>query len=118
MTKVLKFHEEGYNCAESIVKVMNEENGLNIPVSIASPFGTGMAVCSVCGAVTGALMVLGAKKGRNSSDEFNESRRVAKEIMNKVKERYGTYKCLELKKKGIPCSEIIQYTYDILKEYV
>ncbi|KYH34199.1 putative redox-active protein [Clostridium tepidiprofundi DSM 19306] len=118
MTKVLKFHKEGFNCAESMVKAMNEEKKLNIPISIASPFGTGMSVCSTCGAVTGALMVLGAIKGRETLEEVNESRRAAREIMSRVKEEYGTYECLELKKKGVSCSEIIKYTYDVLQEYV
>ena len=53
MERVLEFHKEGYNCAESIIKTFNEDTGLDIPVSIASPFGAGMTVGSTCGAITG-----------------------------------------------------------------
>ena len=35
---------------------------LDIPVSMASPFGSGMTVGSTCGAVTGSLMALGCIK--------------------------------------------------------
>lgn len=118
MKKVIEYHKQGYNCAESVVKSFNEEKGLNIPVSIAGPFGTGMTVGSTCGAVTGALIALGSLKGREGLNDKNESRKYTKEIMNKIKEKYGTFECLELKKKGISCNEIIEYTYNILKECV
>lgn len=118
MEKVLEFRKEGYNCAESIVKAFNEDTNSDIPVSVASPFGGGMAVGGTCGAITGTLIAMGALKGRNSSEEKNDSRALAKEIVTKVKEKYGTLECIVLKKNGISCGEIIKYTYDILKEYI
>lgn len=118
MSRVLEVHKEGYNCAESIVKAINEEKNLNIPVSVASPFGAGMTVGSTCGAITGALMVLGAVKGRETSKEQNASRLITKEIMNKISEKYGTFECRELKKKGVSCNEIIEYAYEVIEKYV
>lgn len=118
MSRILEIRKEGYNCAETIVKAINEEKNLNIPVSVASPFGAGMNVGTTCGAITGALMALGAVKGRESGKEENGSRLVAKEVMNKISEKYGTFECRELKKKGVSCNEIIQYAYEVLKEYV
>lgn len=118
MTDVLEYHKQGYNCAESIVKAFNEENNVNIPISIASPFGTGMMVGSTCGAVTGALMALGTLKGREEATTKNGSTKYTKEIMSKVKEKYGTFECLQLKKQGVSCNEIIEYTYNVLKECV
>ncbi len=118
MKKVLEFREQGYNCAESIVKTFNEENNLNIPVQLASPFGTGMAVGGTCGAIAGALISLGALKGRVEGKVPNESRQYTKEVVNKVKEKYGTLECIELKKKGISCAEIIEYTYEVLNESI
>ncbi|HEY8891366.1 MAG TPA: C-GCAxxG-C-C family (seleno)protein [Clostridium sp.] len=118
MTDVLEYRKQGYNCAESVIKAFNEENDANIPISIASPFGTGMMVGSTCGAVTGALMALGTLKGREEVTTKNESRKYTKEIMNKVKEKYGTFECLQLKKQGVSCNEIIEYTYNVLKECV
>ncbi|ABR33630.1 C-GCAxxG-C-C family protein [Clostridium beijerinckii] len=117
MKKVIEFHREGYNCAESILKAFNEDTGSEIPIAIASPFGGGMTIGSTCGAITGTLMAVGALKGRNSSEEKNNSRVLTREIINKVKEKYGTLECIELKKKGITCDEIIEYAYNILNEY-
>ena len=117
MDKVLEFHKEGYNCAESVLKAFNEDAGLDIPVSMASPFCSGMTVGSTCGAITGTLMAVGALKGRNTSEEKNDSRTLTKEVITKVKEKYGTLECIELKKKGVGCDEIIKFTYDILSDY-
>ncbi|MFL0198846.1 C-GCAxxG-C-C family (seleno)protein [Clostridium sp. WILCCON 0269] len=118
MKKAAEFYKEGYNCAESIIKAVNQEKSLNIPVSIGSPFGGGMAVGSSCGAITGALVALGAVRGRKEAVEPNTARECAKKMMNQIKEKYGTFECIELKKKGVSCAEIIEYTHDVLKEYI
>jgi len=118
MSRVLEIYKEGYNCAESIVKAINEEKKLNIPVSVASPFGGGMTVGSTCGAISGALVVLGAVKGRETNKEQNDSKGIAKEVMNKISEKYGTFECRELKKKDVSCNEIIEYAYEVIAEYV
>lgn len=117
MERVIEFHKEGYNCAESVLKAFNEDTGLDIPVSMASPFGSGMTVGSTCGAITGTLMAIGALKGRNTSEEKNNSRILTKEVITKVKKKYGTLECIELKKKGVTCDEIIEYAYSLLKEH-
>jgi len=118
MTDVLEYRKQGYNCAESVIKAFNEENNFNIPISIASSFGTGMMVGSTCGAITGSLMALGALKGREESTTKNESIKYTKEMMNKIKEKYGTFECKQLKKQGVSCNEIIEYAYNALKECV
>lgn len=117
MVRVVEFHKDGYNCAESILKAINEETGADIPVSIASPFGSGMNVGTTCGAITGTLMAVGALKGRNTSEEENNTKMLAKEIMVRIKEKYGTLECVELKKKGVSCDNIIKYVYGVLREY-
>lgn len=118
MSKAVEFHKKGFNCAESIIKTFNEEKNANIPVSIASPFGSGMSVGATCGAISGALMALGFVKGRETSDTQNESRKNARVFMTKLKEKYGTFECVELKRKGVSCDEIIAYAYDILTESI
>lgn len=116
MANVLEYYKQGYNCAESMIKAFNEDNDLKIPVSLASPFGSGMASGATCGAITGAIIALGATKGRENSADKNESRKYAKLMMGKLKEKYGTFECIELKSNGVTCNEIIEYTYMILNE--
>ncbi|WP_297638165.1 C-GCAxxG-C-C family (seleno)protein [uncultured Clostridium sp.] len=118
MSKVLEFHDQGYNCAESIIKTVNEEKGLNIPVALGTPFGTGMSTGNTCGAIVSALMVIGAEKGRESSDEKNNARIVTKQLVDAVIEKYGTIKCIDLKKSGVSCDDIIEFAYDKVTELV
>ncbi|TCK92755.1 C_GCAxxG_C_C family probable redox protein [Natranaerovirga hydrolytica] len=117
MERVIEIFNEGYNCAETMIKVINEENNLDIPVSIGSPFGSGMGVGSVCGAITGALMALGAVKGRENPDVLNGSKKSTRDIMKAIQEKYGTYDCLTLKRNGVSCHEIIEETHRLLQKY-
>lgn len=111
-----EYHKEGYNCTEAILKTYNEEFGDNIPISLGSGMGTGLAVGSLCGAVNGAVMAIGLIKGRESNEEKNEARLYAKKLLNKVRDEFGSEICLDLKKNKVSCSEIIDFSYNALKE--
>ena len=116
MTKPSIYHSQGYNCAEAIIKSYNEEFNTNIPIAMGSGMGTGMAVCSLCGAVNAAVLVAGFLKGREDNESPNEARKCAKEILKKVREQYDSEICTNLKKNKISCSEIIDFSYNALKE--
>ncbi|WP_070110235.1 C-GCAxxG-C-C family (seleno)protein [Clostridium acetireducens] len=116
MDKASNFKKEGYNCCESIIKAVNEDRDVNIPISVGTPFGGGMSVGHTCGAITGAIIALGFLKGRNDLTEKNTASKYSSEIMKSVKEKYGTYNCRDLKKKGVSCEEIIDFAYDELKK--
>ena len=116
MTKPSVYHSQGYNCAEAIIKSYNEEFNTNIPVALGSGMGTGMAVGSLCGAVNGAVLVAGFIKGRDDSSAPNEARKFSKEILKKVRAQYESEICANLKKNKISCSEIIDFSYNALKE--
>ncbi len=115
MTKPSKYHKQGYTCAESIIKSYNEEYNTDIPVSLGSGMGVGMTVGSVCGAVNAAVVVLGYLKGRESNESPNEARMYSRELMNRVREKYNTEICSTLKKNKVNCGEIIDFSYEELK---
>ena len=57
---------QGYNCAQAVFCAFTDVTGLELGTAarIASSFGGGMGrMREVCGAVSGALMVLGIAKG-------------------------------------------------------
>ena len=59
----------GFNCSQAIVAVFSEEYGFPAETAIrmAYPFGRGMGGCGcTCGALTGAMMVIGMKYGTAS----------------------------------------------------
>jgi len=102
--KAVKYFREGYNCAQSVLLTMFEHwNGKNelIP-KIATAFGGGIGRCgSVCGALTGSVMVLGIKYGTNESSL--EKRLKAYELTQKL------YKQFENQHGSVLCRELIEY---------
>lgn len=58
-------HNQGFNCAQSVLKQFCEELDLDpeLALKLASGFGGGMRIGSVCGAVTGGAMALGLGYG-------------------------------------------------------
>jgi len=116
MTKASEYYKQGFNCSESIIKTYNEEHNTNIPISLGSGMGAGFTVGSICGAVGAAAVIIGSLKGRESKDQTNDARKYVKELMINVKEKYGTEICRDLKKNGVSCGEIIDYTYETLNK--
>lgn len=118
MTKASEYHKQGFTCGEAMIKDYNEEHNTNIPVSLGSGMGTGFTVGSVCGAVGAATVIIGSLKGRENNDEVNNARKYTKELMMDIKQKYGTEICKDLKKNGVSCAEIIDYTYEVLNKLI
>lgn len=93
---------EGYNCAQSVLFSFCDDLNLDKDraLKMACGFGAGMGRKEeVCGAVTGGIMVLGAKYGRGENDErkITEITYVKiRELMDKFSEKHGTYICRHL----------------------
>lgn len=116
MIKPAVYHSQGYTCAEALIKSYNEEHNTDIPISIGSGMGVGMTVGSLCGAVNAAVVIIGYIKGRDNELSKNEARKYSKELMTKVREKYNSEICVDLKKNKVGCGEIIDFTYDALNE--
>ena len=98
---VLKF-VGGYNCAQSVLFSFCDDLGLDKDkaLKIACGFGAGMGRKEeVCGAVTGGIMVIGAKYGRGENDD-RKATEIAyvkiREFMDQFSQRHGAYICREL----------------------
>jgi len=94
---------KGFNCAQAVLSAFNKELGLDDQVSarIASGFGGGIGhMAETCGAVTGAIMVIGLKKGMSIKDSpFKSNQVVYAEIDPFIKEfikRNKSVKCRDL----------------------
>ena len=93
---------EGYNCAQSVLFSFCDELGLDedMALMIACGFGGGMGrKGEVCGAVTGAILVLGLKFGRGKNDarvQTDLAYAKIREFMSRFSEKHGSCLCREL----------------------
>ena len=95
------YFEEGFNCSQAVFTTFATEFGLSeeTALKIATQFGGGARKGEMCGAVSGALMVLGLKYGhfhRNAPEEKGNAYKIAEEFMNRFIEKNGTVVCREL----------------------
>ena len=92
----------GANCAQSVFAAFAEELGIekDYALMISSPFGGGMGrMREVCGAVTGALMVLGTLKGYDSVDDrsaINGHYAAVQDFAARFREIHGSIICRDL----------------------
>ena len=93
---------EGYNCAQAVFCAFAEETGLTRgeAARLASSFGGGMGrLREVCGAVSGALLALGALRGyADPADPRAKKAHYAlvQEFARRFRERNGSIICREL----------------------
>jgi C_GCAxxG_C_C family probable redox protein len=99
--KALSYFKEQYNCSQSVFAAYSEKFGIKEidAHKIAIGFGGGIGrTQDICGAVTGAIMVLGCKYF-NENDIAGSKTIVyekTKEFIAKFKEIHKTVNCLEL----------------------
>ena len=100
--KAVADYRDGFNCAQALLANYGAELGLNreMALKVAGAFGSGMAqMGEVCGAVSGALMIIGLKHGKTSVED--EPSRIktyglANEFVRRFKARHGSIKCSDL----------------------
>ena len=91
-----------FNCSQSVLASFAQDYGLTEDqcLKIGCAFGGGMARQQMtCGAVTGALIVLGLQYGRAASDPSSRTVMVydkTTEFFNDFKKRHGSINCREL----------------------
>ena len=75
----LSCFQEGFSCAQAVLSAYGPQYGLDreLALKVAGAFGGGMGhMGQVCGAVTGAFMVIGLKYGKTCAED-NETREKA-----------------------------------------
>jgi C_GCAxxG_C_C family probable redox protein len=107
--------KEGFSCSQAILSTFCEKFNLdrNIALRLADSFGGGMARMGLtCGAVTGALMVIGLKEGRTSAGDGEAKERtyrLVREFFTRFEKRNGTIACKELLGCSISTDEGLKY---------
>lgn len=100
----------GFDCGQIVLSEFS--NNINIKyedaLKIASGFGGGIFHGKVCGAISGAIIVLGMKYGSFKENDFETKKKLTNiigEFINIFTERFGSTECKELLKYDISKKE-------------
>ena len=99
--KAVDYYNHNFNCSQGVFTAFATEMGMNekLALRIATNFGGGERKGELCGAVAGALMVLGLRCGHCESEDGESKSKayaVSTEFMNRFTTKNGSVVCREL----------------------
>lgn len=94
INEAVQLFENGYMCSQAVFAAFSLDLGVSKEdaLKIGACFGSGMRKAEVCGACTGALMVLGLKYGESKA----ESDEVCDRFLDEFKDVNGSFICRDL----------------------
>ncbi|MDL2259163.1 C-GCAxxG-C-C family protein [Eubacteriales bacterium OttesenSCG-928-K08] len=101
-TQAVECFHSGFNCAQAVFSTYSEEFGLDkeTALKLSCGLGAGMGrLGHVCGAVSGAYLVIGLKYGQfqpNDKEEKEKTYAMVQEFSKRFEERNGTTICRDL----------------------
>ena len=115
--KAVELFGQGYLCSQAVFAAFSEQFGITEKqaLKIGGCFGGGMTKGEVCGACTGALMVLGMKYGQvdlNDKKSRVQENAKASEFLEEFKKRKGFYICRDILGCDISTEEGRAYAID------
>ncbi|MBQ6478197.1 MAG: C-GCAxxG-C-C family protein [Erysipelotrichaceae bacterium] len=97
------YHEENYNCAETIIHAANDHYHLNITdedMKLFGGFGGGMYLGMVCGGLVASVAVISRMVVERSAKEEKEKvRPKIQQMVKTFRDHLGGLTCVELKPK-------------------
>lgn len=99
--KALELFSNNFNCSQAVLTAFAPDLGLDekLALMLGTQFGGGARNGEMCGAVSGALMVLGLKYGHFESENNEQKQRayaIAVEFTKRFRERNGSIVCRDL----------------------
>jgi len=94
--------QQGFTCSQAVLSVFAQDFGLerDMALRISQGFGAGIAYTDdTCGAVSGAIMVIGLRYGRIRADDIvakEKTYAVVREFLREFKKRNGSVDCTGL----------------------
>ncbi|HOE90627.1 MAG TPA: C-GCAxxG-C-C family protein [Candidatus Cloacimonadota bacterium] len=100
LQQALEDFNNNYNCSQTVSRQFAEDYGLtkDLISRLNAGFGGGMCIGYTCGAITGAIMVLGLKYAKTdpTAEDKKEFYAVVHKFLNEFKVVHGALNCHEL----------------------
>ena len=113
------------NCAETILYGANEVYGLGLDpraLKLAAGFGGGMGIKATCGALTGAVMVLGSIFAREKGHDTPRLKELCAEFLEEYRRQMGSIDCEVLKDRywteDRECHGVVLKSAEILERLI
>ncbi|RQD68089.1 MAG: hypothetical protein D5S00_09360 [Tindallia sp. MSAO_Bac2] len=126
--KAVEYYSPKYdlNCAEAMIYSANDIYDLKLEKSTLKTmagFGGGMAIEDTCGALSGAIAVLGVLFVREKAHESHQMKEMVTDYMYRFKEEMGSIKCDQLKKNyredaPVKCRKVVFVAAELLDQIV
>ena len=131
--EVIALFKEKYNCCQSIFLPYSKLFGIDreTALKMSSGFGGGIArMGEVCGAINGAVMVLGLKYGFTDNKDIEQKEKlnsIIRDFVKKFKISHKNIYCRTLltedegvvyKMHSDKCASIVEEVCDLLDEYL
>ena len=112
--KAVELFNSGFLCSQSVFAAFADRCGISEEqaLKIGACFGTGMRKGEVCGACSGALMVLGMLYGQSDKScpkDRDKANDATDKMMDRFKKKCGSYNCNELLGCDITTLEGVEY---------
>ena len=115
----------GFNCAETILRVSNQTLNLGLDQNallLAAGFGGGMGVGNVCGALTGAIMVLGRLYVKKYAHESTRIKDLEQKLIADFENEFKTLLCTPIKDKYLDpeykCKSVVIKAAEMLENLI
>jgi C_GCAxxG_C_C family probable redox protein len=111
--QALEYFTSGFSCSQAVFSAFAEELGVDRDTALgaAGAFGGGMAGrAETCGAVTGALMVLGLKYGKRQPED-NAAKEKTYALAGEFIQRFESHR------GSILCRSLVGYDLRLPDEY-
>ncbi len=136
--RALELFQNNFNCSQAVLTAFASDYGISeeLALKIGTSFGGGARNGEICGAVSGALMVIGLKYGHYHAEDIVEKQRaykIAVDYTTRFRNVNGAIVCRDLlgydltipsemeciKEKGLfkdICAKMIRSAVEILEE--
>ncbi len=117
-----KYYQQGFNCAESIIRAGNEYYNLGLDdkaLKMTAAFGGGMQVGDVCGALTGSACVVSSKYVENNAHASSDIHPVMVQLVRAFQNKFSSRVCREIKpkffSKDVHCQNTVTLAAEVLE---
>jgi C_GCAxxG_C_C family probable redox protein len=105
VAEAVELFSSGLNCCQAVLSVFSEELGIANETALKTGFPFGGGICGsgrICGALTGAIMVIGLKYDTTDKSNY-DVRNLCKENTNRLIEAF------ELAHGSVNCNDLLGF---------